>query len=35
MMMSAQLSCLAWSVILGLVHILLAGNARTMTLGAK
>ncbi|OQW68720.1 MAG: hypothetical protein BVN34_08590 [Proteobacteria bacterium ST_bin12] len=33
--MSAELSCLAWSVILGLVHILAAGNARTLELGSK
>ena len=33
--MSMELSCLAWSVILGLVHILAAGNARTFELGAK
>ena len=33
--MSVELSCLAWSVILGLVHILAAGNARTIELGAK
>lgn len=33
--MTVELSCLAWSVILGLVHILVAGNARTKELGAK
>ena len=33
--MSVEISCLAWSVILGLVHILVAGNARTIELGAK
>ena len=33
--MSVELICLAWSVILGLVHILVAGNARTIELGAK
>ena len=33
--MSVELSCLAWSVILGLVHILAAGNARTFDLGTK
>jgi uncharacterized MAPEG superfamily protein len=33
--MSMELLCLAWSVILGLVHILVAGNARTLELGAK
>lgn len=27
--------CLAWSVILGLVHILAAGHARTLELGSK
>ena len=33
--MTVELICLAWSVILGLVHILVAGNARTLELGAK
>ena len=33
--MSLELSCLAWSVVLGLIHILAAGNARTFDLGAK
>ena len=33
--MSVELICLAWSVILGLVHILVAGNASTIELGAK
>lgn len=33
--MPIELSCLAWSAILGLVHILVAGNARTVELGAK
>ena len=33
--MSVELSCLAWSVILGLVHILAAGNSRTFDLGTK
>ena len=33
--MSMELSCLAWSIILGLVHILVAGNARTLELGPK
>lgn len=33
--MSVELSCLAWSVILGMVHILAAGNARILDLGPK
>ncbi len=33
--MSVELGCLAWSVLLGLVHILWAGHSRTMDLGAK
>ena len=33
--MSIELNCLAWLVLLGLVHILAAGNARTFDLGAK
>ena len=33
--MSVELICLSGSVILGLVHILVAGNARTLELGAK
>jgi len=33
--MSTELSCLAWSVILGLIHILAAANAKTFELGAK
>ena len=33
--MSVELNCLAWSVILGLVHILAAANARTIELGTK
>jgi uncharacterized MAPEG superfamily protein len=33
--MPVELSCLAWSVILGLVHILAAGNYRTLDLDSK
>ena len=33
--MSVELSCLTWSIILGLVHILAAGNSRTFDLGTK
>lgn len=33
--MSVELICLAWSVILGLIHILAAANAKTFELGAK
>ena len=33
--MTLELHCLAWAVILGLAHILIAGNARTKELGAK
>lgn len=33
--MSVELSCLAWSVILGLMHILAAGHSRTLDLGSK
>lgn len=33
--MSVELSCLEGAVILGLVHILVAGNARSMELGTK
>lgn len=33
--MAIELICLAWSVILGLVHILAAANARTLELGIK
>ncbi len=33
--MSVELNCLAWSVVLGLIHILAAGNARTLDLGPK
>lgn len=33
--MSVELICLAWAVILGLVHILVAGNARTKELGIQ
>lgn len=33
--MAVELTCLAWSVLLGLAHILIAGQARTKELGAK
>lgn len=33
--MALELICLAWSVLLGLAHILIAGQARTNELGAK
>ena len=33
--MTIELTCLAWAVILGLVHILVAGNVRTKQLGTK
>lgn len=33
--MSVELICLAWVVILGLVHIIVAGHARTLELGTK
>ena len=33
--MKIELLCLAWSVLLGLAHILIAGQARTKELGAK
>jgi uncharacterized MAPEG superfamily protein len=33
--MSVELGCLAWSVVLGLVHIIVAGNSRTKDLGAQ
>ena len=33
--MAVELTCLAWSVLLGLAHILIAGQARTNELGAK
>ncbi len=33
--MSMELSCLAWSVLLGLIHIIAAANARTLELGVK
>ena len=33
--MTVELTCLAWSVLLGLAHILIAGQARTNELGAK
>ena len=33
--MAFELHCLAWAIILGLAHILIAGNARTKELGIK
>ena len=33
--MLVELICLAWSVLLGLAHILIAGQARTNELGAN
>lgn len=33
--MAIELTCLAWAVVLGLLHILVAGNARTKELGNK
>lgn len=33
--MSVEITCLAWAVVLGLVHIVVAGNARTKELGAQ
>ena len=33
--MSIELQCLAWASILGLAHILIAGNARSKELGIK
>ena len=33
--MAVELTCLAWSVLLGLANILIAGQARTNELGAK
>ena len=33
--MTIELTCLAWAVILVLLHILVAGNVRTKELGAK
>ncbi len=33
--MAVEITCLAWSVVLGLVHILIAGQARTNELGTK
>lgn len=33
--MTLELHCLAWASILGLAHILIAGNARTIELGAQ
>ena len=33
--MAVELICLVWSVVLGLAHILIAGQARTKELGSK
>ena len=33
--MTLELHCLAWAIILGLAHIVIAGNARTKELGVK
>ncbi len=33
--MALELHCLAWVVVFGIVHILIAGNARTKELGVK
>ena len=33
--MSRELHCLVWSILLGLAHIIIAGNARTKELGVK
>ena len=33
--MSLELHCLVWSILLGLAHIIIAGNARTKELGVK
>ena len=33
--MAFELHCLAWAILLGLSHILIAANARTIELGAK
>ena len=33
--MTLELHCLAWASVLGLAHILIAGNARTKELGVK
>lgn len=33
--MTFELHCLAWAIVLGLAHILIAGNARTKELGFK
>ena len=33
--LTVELQCLAWASLLGLAHILIAGNARTKELGAK
>ena len=33
--MTLELYCLAWAAVLGLAHIFIAGNARTVELGAK
>lgn len=33
--MTLELHCLAWAIILGIAHIIVAGNARTKELGVK
>lgn len=33
--MALELHCLAWGIILGIAHIVIAGNARTKELGVK
>ena len=33
--MSLELTCLGWASVLGLIHIIVAGNARTKEFGAK
>lgn len=33
--MTTELYCLAWAVVLGLLHIIIAANARTLELGFK
>ena len=34
-MMTIELTCLGWATVLGLVHIIVAGNARTKEFGTK
>ena len=33
--MTSELNCLVWASVLGLVHIIIAGNARTKEFGTK